>query len=113
MIDRLLTIEEAAERLGRTTLAIYRLVERRKIPFRKAGRRVLFLESELQKFIEALPGLSLEDLRPRKQGCRRGFERRNVAKPWVATADPGLHRAGQHGRQGRKPPQSLHQREIA
>ena len=67
MRERLLSVEEAAEMLGRTTHAIYRLVERRHIPFRKAGRRVVFVESELQAFIEALPGLSLEDLREREK----------------------------------------------
>ena len=67
MIDRLLDIEEAAKLLGRTPLAMYRLVERRKIPFRKSGRRVLFLESELQEFINALPGVTLDELRKREQ----------------------------------------------
>ncbi len=47
MRERLLGVEDAAEMLGRTTHAIYRLVERRQLPYRKSGRRVLFLESEL------------------------------------------------------------------
>jgi excisionase family DNA binding protein len=64
---RLLTIEDAAQRLGRTVQAVYRLVERRKIPFRKDGKRVFFVESELQEFIENLPGLSLDDLREREK----------------------------------------------
>jgi len=67
MREKLLSVEEAAEMLGRTIHAIYRLVERRQIPFRKSGRRVLFVESELRAFIEALPGLSLEDLREREK----------------------------------------------
>ena len=67
MRERLLSVDEAAEMLGRTTHAIYRLVERRHIPFRKAGRRVMFVESELKAFIEALPGFSLEDLREREK----------------------------------------------
>jgi excisionase family DNA binding protein len=66
MREKLLSVDEAAEMLGRTTHAVYRLVERRQIPFRKSGRRVLFLESELRAFIEALPGLSLEDLQKRE-----------------------------------------------
>lgn len=53
--------------LGRSENAVRRMVERRQIPFRKSGRRVLFLESELQAFIEALPGVSLEDLREREK----------------------------------------------
>jgi excisionase family DNA binding protein len=67
MRDKLLGVEEAAEMLGRTTHAMYRLVERRQIPYRKSGRRVLFVESELKAFIEALPGLPLEDLREREK----------------------------------------------
>ena len=63
MRERLLGVEEAAEMIGRTTHAVYRLVERRQIPYRKSGRRVLFVESELKAFIEALPGLSLERIR--------------------------------------------------
>ena len=67
MRERLLGVEEAAEILGRTTHAIYRLVERRRVPFRKDGRRVMFAESELKAFIEALPGISLEELREREK----------------------------------------------
>lgn len=66
MREKLLSVDEAAEMLGRTTHVVYRLVERRQIPFRKSGQRVLFLESELRAFIEALPGLSLEDLQKRE-----------------------------------------------
>ena len=52
MREKLLGIEEAAEMLGRTMHAVYRLVERRQIPYRKSGRRVLFLESELSRCLE-------------------------------------------------------------
>ncbi len=63
MKDRLLDVPETAAVLGRSENAIRRMVERRQIPYRKSGRRVLFSESELRAFIDALPGLSLEDLR--------------------------------------------------
>jgi len=49
MTDRLLSVTEAVELLGRTPLAMYRLVARRKIPFRKSGRRVVFIERELRE----------------------------------------------------------------
>ena len=65
MKDHLLDVSETAEVLGRSENAVRRMVERRQIPYRKAGRRVLFLESELKAFIEGLPGLSLEDVRER------------------------------------------------
>ena len=67
MRDRLLDIAEAAAMLGRSANAVRRMVERRQICFQKSGRRVLFLESELKTFIEALPGLSLEALREREK----------------------------------------------
>ena len=63
MKDRLLDVPETAAMLGRSENAVRRMVERRQIPYRKSGRRVLFLESELRALIEALPGLSLADLR--------------------------------------------------
>ena len=67
MRDRLLDVPETAAMLGRSENAVRRMVERRQIPYRKSGRRVLFLESELREFIEALPGFSLEDLREREK----------------------------------------------
>jgi excisionase family DNA binding protein len=67
MRDRLLDVLETATMLGRSENAVRRMVERRQIPYRKSGRRVLFLESELKAFIEALPGLSLEALREREK----------------------------------------------
>ena len=67
MENRLLTINEAAELLGRTPQAVYHLVARRQVPFRKNGRRLLFLENELRKFIESLPGVAIEEVWERAQ----------------------------------------------
>jgi excisionase family DNA binding protein len=67
MRDRLLDVPETAAMLGRSQNAVRRMVERRQIPYRKSGRRVLFMESELRAYIEALPGLSLADLREREK----------------------------------------------
>ena len=66
MKERLLTVDEAAPIAGRTPHALYRLVARRQIPFRKAGRRLLFVESELLRWIEDLPGMTLEEVRERQ-----------------------------------------------
>ena len=44
---RFLTVTEAAELLRLAPKSLYSLVSQRRIPFRKAGRRVLFLESDL------------------------------------------------------------------
>jgi excisionase family DNA binding protein len=44
---RLMDVAEAANFLRVASNTIYGLVSQRRIPFRKAGRRLLFLESEL------------------------------------------------------------------
>ena len=55
MTERLLTVEDAATMLGRTPHAVYRMVARRQLPYRKAQKRLVFVESEL-----ALGGTSAE-----------------------------------------------------
>jgi len=45
--SRFLTVHEAAELLRLAPKSLYSLVSQRRIPFRKAGRRLLFLEAEL------------------------------------------------------------------
>ena len=47
MQPRFMTVREAAELLRLAPKSLYSLVSQRRIPFRKAGRRLLFLESEL------------------------------------------------------------------
>jgi excisionase family DNA binding protein len=44
---RLLNVREASEFLRVAPKTLYGLVSQRRIPYRKAGRRLLFLESEL------------------------------------------------------------------
>lgn len=44
---RFMTVAEAAELLHLAPESLYALVSERRIPYRKAGRRLLFLESEL------------------------------------------------------------------
>lgn len=58
----ILTIEEAAIKLKRTPRSIRALILRRAIPFRKAGGRILFIEEELDRWVLASPGKTLEDL---------------------------------------------------
>jgi excisionase family DNA binding protein len=45
--SKFLTVHEAAALLRLAPKSLYSLVSRRRVPFRKAGRRLLFLESEL------------------------------------------------------------------
>jgi excisionase family DNA binding protein len=49
---RFLTVDEAAELLRLATKSVYSLVSQRRIPYRKAGRRLLFLESELMEWTQ-------------------------------------------------------------
>ncbi|MFQ5868141.1 MAG: helix-turn-helix domain-containing protein [bacterium] len=57
------TVKEAAEFLGITRKAMYSLIFRRKIPFRKPlPRKVMIIKEDLIKWLERAPGLKLEDL---------------------------------------------------
>ena len=67
-LEQLIGVDEASVMIGRTRLGLHRLVERGEVPFRKAGRRTLFIVSELQEYIGSLPGLSLEELVEQKRG---------------------------------------------
>jgi excisionase family DNA binding protein len=60
-----LTTDDVARLLGRTPKAIRRMVERGQLPYRKLGRRILFLRAELDEFIAALPGVRPADVRKR------------------------------------------------
>lgn len=58
-----LGVKEAAIFFGTTEKAIRRRVDRRLLPCRRLGTRILFLKSELLEFVERLPGTSLEEAR--------------------------------------------------
>ncbi len=52
-MDRLLTVEEAADRLGASVRFVRRLVFQRRIPYVKVGRHVRIAASDLEAFIVA------------------------------------------------------------
>jgi excisionase family DNA binding protein len=52
---RLMDVREAAEFLRMAPKTLYGLVSQRRIPFRKAGRRLLFLQSELLEWTRPQP----------------------------------------------------------
>ena len=52
-MDRLLTFEEAAERLGTTSRHMRRLVIERRIAYRKLGRYVRFHPDDLAEYVAA------------------------------------------------------------
>jgi len=41
--------------------AVEKMVERRLLPFRKHGKRIIFSRSELTEFFDKLPGVTLEE----------------------------------------------------
>ena len=52
-MERLLTVEEAAERLGTSVRFVRRLVFQRRIPYVKVGRHVRIAACDLEAFIQA------------------------------------------------------------
>jgi excisionase family DNA binding protein len=69
---QLLDVRAAAQLLGLTENAVRALVFRRMLPYRKHGRRVLFLEHELQAYMGTLPGVSVEEARQRVRASTGG-----------------------------------------
>ena len=53
MLERLLTVEEAAERLGTSTRFVRRLIFERRIAFVKVGRHVRITPGDLDAYIAA------------------------------------------------------------
>jgi excisionase family DNA binding protein len=53
VLDRLLTMEEAAERLGTSTRFVRRLVAERRIAYVKVGRHVRLDPTDVEAFIAA------------------------------------------------------------
>jgi excisionase family DNA binding protein len=52
-MDRLLTVEQAAERLGTSVRFVRRLVAERRIAYVKVGRHVRICEADLARFVAA------------------------------------------------------------
>jgi len=57
-----LTTKECGRLIGRSAGAIRNLVLRRQIPFRKPAGRLLFIRSEIERWIENAPGVKPEDI---------------------------------------------------
>jgi len=57
-----LSATEAGRFIGRSAGAIRNLVSRRKIPYRKAGGRLLFIRSELEEWVDLSPGMTMEEI---------------------------------------------------
>ena len=76
MLDRLVTVEEAAERLGTSVRFVRRLIAERRIAYVKVGRHVRLDPTDVEAFIAA----SRVEIRPssvialphRRRSSRRG-----------------------------------------
>lgn len=58
-----LGVREAAAFLGVTEKSIRGRVARRRVPYRRDGGRILFLRAELEAWLDALPGVTLTELK--------------------------------------------------
>jgi len=58
---RYVSLPEAASYLGKTEKALRKLIERRAVPFRKAGKRLVFDVVELDCWVASLPGVTLDE----------------------------------------------------
>ena len=55
-VPQYLTVEEVAAMLRRRPSTIYQLVHKKKIPFRKAGRQLLFKAGEIDQWTKDCAG---------------------------------------------------------
>lgn len=63
-------VSGAAAFLGTTEKALRRQVERGRVPFRRLGRKLIFLQPELAEWLRGLPGLTLSEVQAMRE--RRG-----------------------------------------
>ncbi len=82
----------ASQYLGTTEKGVLHLVKKRGLPCRRQGRRLVFVKTELDAWMAALP----TDAEYRRQLQRRG----------VKLGNQNLNRSGRRGRPV-KPPQDL------
>jgi excisionase family DNA binding protein len=72
---RFISLSKAANYLGLTEKALRKRVERREIPFRRAGRKLVFDLLELDQWFENLPGTTLQEAKARYAEPARGSAR--------------------------------------
>ena len=58
----ILDVRGTALFIGSTEKGVRSAVERGVLPFRRYGRRLVFLRAELEKYLESLPGCTLEQV---------------------------------------------------
>lgn len=65
-----LNVTGAAAFLGTTEKALRRQVERGRVPYRRLGRKLIFLQGELAVWLKGLPGVTLAEVKAMQE--RRG-----------------------------------------
>ncbi len=61
-LPEILTFEQVQEFLsGFTEWSIRNMIRRNQIPYRKRGTKIVFLKSELIKWVDNLPGVTVEE----------------------------------------------------
>lgn len=58
----MLDVKGVASLLGLTEKGLRRQVDRRRVPYRRLGRKVVFIKSEIEAWMNALPGAKLEEV---------------------------------------------------
>jgi excisionase family DNA binding protein len=58
----ILTVRDMAALLGCGEKAVYKRVYRRALPYRKIGRKVIFLRQEVEAYLNRLPGRQLRHI---------------------------------------------------
>lgn len=58
-----LNFRAAAAFLGLSEKALRRQIDRRRIPFRRLGRKIIFIKSELEAWLSSLSGISLQEVK--------------------------------------------------
>jgi len=60
---KFLNVSDVARMIGKSEAAVRQMQYRRQIPFRRLGRRVLFIESEIEQLFVESPGCTLDEVR--------------------------------------------------
>ena len=66
----LLDVRGAALYLGLSPKALRRHLERGRVPYRRLGRKIVFVRTEIKAWLDGLPGLNLEAIREMEERTR-------------------------------------------
>jgi hypothetical protein len=67
-----LTVPETAVETGKTVRAVWHDIYRGKVPYKRWGRKILVPRTELEKFLNSLPGVNAEEAVTRAKEAGNG-----------------------------------------